>query len=72
MISDKEEIEKLIQENKYHQSPKNGRPKGITKDQQNSDNKPKGDKKLGRPRKAEFTLFDANKQKLLKELNEQG
>ena len=32
MILDKEEINKLQEENKYHEVAKNGRPNNITKD----------------------------------------
>lgn len=57
MIQDPTEINKLIEENQYHQKNPAGRPKGLTKDKMNL----KPDVKLGRPNTTQYDIFDPNK-----------
>lgn len=62
MIQDPNEINKIIQQNKYNIKPISGRPKGMTKDKTKLD----PNKKLGRPTIINYDIFDPKKRSLTK------
>ena len=66
MILDKEEIDKLQEENKYHEVAKNGRPKNITKDKMNID----PNTKIGRKNQTDYEIFDTDKRHVSKSMRE--